>query len=658
MKIRVNGSGNNIILWIIIFMLISNMGIFSSLFSSSDDNAQVTEDWYMTTDNYETHIEVEEDNSYQVDERIDVDFQSYRHGIYRYIPTKGVISEVLENGDVEDIPYYADIRQIEASDTLDVSTDNGNKVLRFGDEDREVVGKKQYHFRYHVTPTTSSGYEKAYYNVFPTGWRNEIPAGSSFTIEFPKEIPEESLRLYYGTYGEQLAASEIVSLSWDGSKVTGVLTQSLPVGCGLTFYADVPEGYFQNVHTSWGINLKLILLGGVIAGILIVLFFLFGRDQQIIPSIQFNPPDGLDSAAVGYIIDGSVSDADIMSLLIYWADRGYIKIRETKKKTLAFTKLKELPPDAPKYALEFFEGIFGRGEGHIGKEVKTSDLKYRMAKTFERTKQYLRKQFSNLVYTQSSKAARVVATILTCIPVFAAAFALKRVTFANGLVFVFPVLYLAGVLLFEYTVDFWYSKAPSARKLFGSAAVALWLSPLVVTAAVYGTQMVSGKMLNLLPALAVCMISSGLGAVLSGFMKKRTEQCVKWMGYLAGLRDFIVTAELDRMRVIAKETPELFYHILPFAYVFGLSDILLDKMKELTIPAPVWYETRSGNPYFDYYLMHRMFHTDMQHVTTTIATPKPTTSSGSSSSGGFGGGGFSGGGFSGGGFGGGGGGSW
>lgn len=656
MRIRSKGSG--IILWIVIFGMISNMGIFSSLFSASGGQSQVTEDWYMTTDDYETHIKVNKDNSYQVDERISVDFQNYRHGIYRYIPTKGVISELLENGETKDIPYYASLDQIKASDPVDVSTDNGNKVLRFGEEDREIVGKKQYSFQYHITPTTSSGYEKAYYNVFPTGWQNEIPAGSSFTIEFPEEISTENLHLYYGRYGERLAASDIVTLSWEGSRVTGVLTESLPVGCGLTFYADVPEGYFENVHTTWEMNLTILILCGIIAVVILAMFFLFGRDETIIPSIQFTPPDGLDSAAVGYIIDGSVSDEDIMSLLIFWADKGYIKIRETKKQTLAFTKLQELPPDAPLYARTFFEGIFGRGEGYIGKEVKTSDLKYRMVRTLEKTKKYLRNQFSHLVYTPSSKIARVIATILTCIPIFVTAVVLNQTAFANGLIFLLAVLYAAGVLLFEYVVDFWYSKAPSARKLFGSASVALWVAPLAVVLVVYGIRMFSGKMLNLFPALAGTVLVSALGAVLAGFMKKRTKQCVKWMGYLAGLRDFIVTAELDRMKVIAEETPELFYHILPFAYVFGLSDLLLDKMKDLTIPAPVWYETRRGNPYFDYYLMHLMFHTDMRHVATTIATPKPVESSGGRSSGGFGGGGFSGGGFSGGGFGGGGGGSW
>lgn len=56
-------------------------------------------------------------------------------------------------------------------------------------------------------------------------------------------------------------------------------------------------------------------------------------------------------------------------------------------------------------------------------------------------------------------------------------------------------------------------------------------------------------------------------------MKQRTKQCVEWMGRLAGLRDFIETAELDRMKVMAEEHPEMFYHILPYASVLGVSDI-------------------------------------------------------------------------------------
>ena len=131
------------------------------------------------------------------------------------------------------------------------------------------------------------------------------------------------------------------------------------------------------------------------------------------------------------------------------------------------------------------------------------------------------------------------------------------------------------------------------------------------------------------------------------------------MGRIAGLRDFIETAELDRMNELAGDNPEWFYHIIPYAYVFGLSDVFAEKLKDLSLPAPEWYVPRRNYTFFDYYTFNMLMTRSLSDVTTTLTVPKPSSSSGSS---GGSGGGFSGssggGGFSGGGFGGGGGGSW
>ena len=394
--------------------------------------------------------------------------------------------------------------------------------------------------------------------------------------------------------------------------------------------------------------------------ILLLLFYGFGRDKRIIPSVQFHPPQGLDSAAVGYIVDGNVSDTDAMSLLLFWADQGYIRIRETKSKTLALTKMKELPEDAPKYARTFFDGIFGKYAPNIGDEVLVSKLKYKMAATFTTVKAEVADCYSHQVYTKASGCARAAAMILTCIPVFILLGFLFCFTFTNMLLFLLPVLYLIGVILFARTVDFWYSKAKNPRLVLGSVSVAMSVTSVLAFVFVYGIGMLRGTILNLFPGILSAALVSCAGIILTGFMKKRTEQCVEWMGYLAGLRDFIETAELERMKVIAEQSPHLFYHILPFAYVFGLTDLLLDKMRDLSLPAPDWYETRSSSPYFDYYLMHRMMHEDLRSAATTISTPRPASSTGNTgnNSGFFGESGGSSGGFSGGGFGGGGGGSW
>ena len=61
---------------------------------------------------------------------------------------------------------------------------------------------------------------------------------------------------------------------------------------------------------------------------------------------------------------------------------------------------------------------------------------------------------------------------------------------------------------------------------------------------------------------------------------------------------FIETAELDRMKVLAKDHPDMFYHILPYSMVFGLFDLYAKKLDALKLPAPDWYVYGGSDPLF------------------------------------------------------------
>ena len=95
------------------------------------------------------------------------------------------------------------------------------------------------------------------------------------------------------------------------------------------------------------------------------------------------------------------------------------------------------------------------------------------------------------------------------------------------------------------------------------------------------------------------------------------------MGYLIGLRDFIETAELERMQMLADDNPNWFYHIMPYAYVFGLSDVWMKKFEQIAVPAPDWYVNTTGRmDAFDFYLFHRCMMHNLQTVSTTMSVPE------------------------------------
>lgn len=121
---------------------------------------------------------------------------------------------------------------------------------------------------------------------------------------------------------------------------------------------------------------------------------------------------------------------------------------------------------------------------------------------------------------------------------------------------------------------------------------------------------------------------SAAASLLAAFMKKRTSVCVRRMGYLMGLREFIETAELERIQMMAAENPQWFYHILPYAYVFRLSDVWIGKFEEIAVPAPDWYVNSTGRlDMFDLYVFHRCMTHNLHTIQDTLSAPKPQSSS-------------------------------
>lgn len=164
--------------------------------------------------------------------------------------------------------------------------------------------------------------------------------------------------------------------------------------------------------------------------------------------------------------------------------------------------------------------------------------------------------------------------------------------------------------------------------------------------------------------LAVNPLYIAVALALAGAVTYFTHLCVASTSYrdglageLMGLRDFIDTAERNRLQMLVDENPQYFYEVLPYAIVFGMSDKWVSQFEHIAIEAPDWYMAKSIKPH------HMVPQTVLNNMTANFdSTIKSAVASASSSGGSWSwvGGMFSGGGssYSGGGGGGGGGGSW
>ena len=108
----------------------------------------------------------------------------------------------------------------------------------------------------------------------------------------------------------------------------------------------------------------------------------------------------------------------------------------------------------------------------------------------------------------------------------------------------------------------------------------------------------------------------------------------------------LVMLREDKIAVMLEENPQLYYKVLPYAQVLGVSDEWIHKFDRLVIPPPTWCSSPTMSV-FDYWLLNRCMRSAFVMA---MARPPQNNggfvgkSGGGGRFGGFGGGGFGGGG--------------
>lgn len=583
---------------------------------------------------YDVEIVVDEHNKYSIKENIDTYFNVSKHGIVRRIPLYNNI--IRQDGTRERNRVL--ISNVHVNEEFASSRENNNYVLKIGSADKTINGKHSYtiSYDYDIGLDKNNKYDELYFNIIGTEWDTNI-SNVTFKITMPKEFDASKLGFSYGEYG--YSNTDNISYDVDGNVITGSFDGTLLAGEGLNVRMELPEGYF--IRKSVGSSLLecwyyIIPILGVLFSYLI--WKKYGKDDQVVDIVSFYPPENMNSLDVAFAKKGSVNSNDAVSLLVYLASKGYIKIVEDKKSKSRFTiqKVKEYDGNNKEEEL-FFRGLFKK----VWDSISSDELNESFYLTINSilTKKNSTANRKEIFNNKSSNKRYILflfmlitSSLSTIIP--ALGYKLSDVIFS---IIICNLIGIVALII----VGIIYDNNCTKKGLNSALGFAFFfvLALAVANFTIIGFEYIYYDTVYLI-GFILCMVCTYLIYFFYLIVTKRTEYGNKVLGEVNGFKKFLETAEKDKLESLVHDDPSYFYNILPYAYVLGVSDAWIKQFEGIAIAPPDWYESADT---FDYYRFNRSLNRTI-HSASRVMNSVPQSSGGSSSGGGFSGGGFSGGG--------------
>ena len=536
-----------------------------------------------TITDYSVTAVVSEANVYEITEVIRATFEEGRHGIFRTIPVNTPVVREAADGSLSTRKVGSKITNLSVEGwNYRVKTTEREVTIYFGDDDRLVEGEQTYRFSYklHVTTDGTLGFDEVYYNIVGTNWPVTIER-LSFSVTLPKRFDADRLGFSVGYRGDSGYDPKVLSVFVEGNTVRGAMRRELYPSEAVTMRAVLPSGYFQPNdvrRTDW---IVMRCMGGLTLAAFAILL-LFGRAKRPTITTEFYPPDGLTPAEIGYFFDGAANARDQAAMLLYWADKGYLSIRETADGDFELTKRGEPGDQAKPFERHMFRALFRAGDTVLARESKLYVTMFDVQRMIAAS---AGKELSP--QTRESRRIQGQLTFLAWLPL-AVTLSMSLAALGEGWWFgilmgtMCSVVMMAPLFVFIHLLRDWDSRKRRWLKLV--LALGLFAGVNVFYALVAAPTFLE----PLRPAAAA--LSALLIGICAGRVRVRTDQGNDLMGRILGFRDFIVRSERDAVERAVEKDLSYCYGILPYAFVFGVFDRWAERFTS-ALYAPAWLET-------------------------------------------------------------------
>lgn len=553
--------------------------------------------------NRKISVRVGDDNTIDVSEFIDVYFNTYKSGITRVLP---LYSNVAAEHGITEINHI-NITGIVIEKPYTKKINGDELILTIGDPKSTVTGFQRYnlHYKYDLGRDPLKNADEFYYYLI--GMDAERPTlRCQFDITFPKSIDADNVKLLTNRTADK---DGYLDFEIDDNKITGETNSFIDSGEILSVNVMLEEGYFDKAGRIYDIP-TLISLGSVTVMLIICMFiyYISTKRNSFNHSIEYYPPQMLNSLEASFLRTGRLNDKRVISLLTFLTSRGFVEITELSKggsgsmsKSNAgfiFTKTKyngRLKPDER----EFYNGLFKTAQPEIlpdgtkGEEMVFDDaLKRTFYPSIIKIKEQIDKRQGSYAgfFARGGIMARlkyeILVMVLSCLSIALPYCMIYSGTSGDFSLFMLGITSIAVI-----------GPQLIARKMH---IVPRFIMYAILDAFVYagvlgsGTLVISQKAAFITAVTVVSLLS-----VFSAFIDDiRTAYGTKLYGRIFSFEKTLKLLDKKKIDELTEKDPDYFYRILPFAYALDLSDVWSKKLKlSGKTDAPDWYKLTDESEY-------------------------------------------------------------
>ena len=655
-----------IILFVTSFIWLPILSFLSTGGSTGSSTSTVADGF--TIEGYEVILDVGVDNKVLVTENIDINFyESGHHGIYKFTP-RWLEYTGRDNKTIKRKSKVLNYRAEGDQYTLDVVKDKDR--IKIGSPYSTVDGYHRYviKYTYDMGKDPFAGFDEFIFHAFGDFWGTEIK-NPKLVIHMPKSINANSVKVFRDKYRAD-NLNNYINKEVDGNTVT-ITVNDVKIFKSLTVDIELPEGYFEGGSWNYGWMSFIISIIVILLTIYVIrLWVKYGKDhEKRVPTVEFYAPDDLSSAEVGYIYNNRhVSKKLTISLIIELASKGYLKIDEIKdgrKSKLQISKV-NIPPvkpernekEVPKRSIEIqslkkADNLLSDNAAnvlnHYFKHGDIDQISESSADMFEKYQDELvsggyikvlsdNKKAVDLAYEKSGydkklavyeKELEAYNEKLSKMPKKTA---LENIVYGN-LFSVGDVIILSEHESFYKTfsqIEDELNKnfkdkgiEDKSRKCKNTTIMIVFATLILSLLSFFYFEDMDPAWSMLYCVSFACVLINIFFAFIMG---RKTEYGEIISARVKGFRDFLVTAEKDKLEALVEKNPNYFYDILPYTYVLNISKKWIKKFENIKMP-----EVDMGN--FNY-SSDSSFHSIFDNVSYPVSTSSGSSSGCSSCGGG------------------------